>query len=138
MPGDTPQNAKALAAEKMTKVCLLPEDEAVKLVEGNSSGLSSETAAGRLSEFGENVLARKHGDNVVLDILERFKNPLAIQLLVICAISALMSDYRSAIVVGFMARYGCDALQGYLMSRPIPADELETLLAKRKQGLPLE
>ena len=31
----------------------------------------------------------------------------------------------------FMARYGCDALQGYLMSRPIPADELETLLAKR-------
>ena len=31
----------------------------------------------------------------------------------------------------FMARYGCDMLQGYLMSRPVPADELAALLAKR-------
>jgi PleD family two-component response regulator len=31
----------------------------------------------------------------------------------------------------FMARYGCDMLQGYLMSRPVPTDELVALLAKR-------
>jgi len=95
-------NVKSLAAERMTKVCLLSEEEALKFAECPASGLSSETAERRLSEFGENVLARRHGDSVALDILERFKNPLAIQLLLICAVSAFMGDLRSAIVVGLM------------------------------------
>ena len=36
----------------------------------------------------------------------------------------------------FLRRHGCDAIQGYFFSRPLPADELTALLRNGKQLYP--
>ena len=65
-------------------------------------GLTAEVAADRLREVGPNAVAAGRRRTFLNDILERCRNPLAIQLLVIALVSYLMGDLRSAVVVGGM------------------------------------
>lgn len=89
-------------ARKLLNLCSKPDDEAFREVDSAPSGLKSEDADARLSDFGENVFFKGHPLNPIVEILVRFKNPLVIQLLVICFISYYMGDLRSLIVVGAM------------------------------------
>ena len=53
-------------------------------------------------EYGSNILSHRKEAGVVLELLRRCRNPLVIQLLVICVVSLLMGDVRAATVVGAM------------------------------------
>ena len=65
-------------------------------------GLTAEVAAERLREVGPNTVAAGRRHSFFIDILERCRNPLAIQLLIIALVSYVMGDLRSAVVVGGM------------------------------------
>ena len=69
---------------------------------GSRDGLTTDIAAERLREVGLNTVAAGRHHTFLGDILERCRNPLAIQLLVIALVSFLMHDTRSAVVVGGM------------------------------------
>ncbi len=88
--------------QKLFELCNSKEDEAVARMNSSASGLSGEEAEDRLREFGSNLLFRGKKHNIAIDLLLRFKNPLVIQLLVICVVSLVMADFRSATVVGGM------------------------------------
>lgn len=89
-------------AKRLFSLCSQPEDSAFREIGSAPAGLKSEDVEARLDEFGENVFFKGHTLNPVVEILLRFKDPLVIQLLVICIISCFMGDLRSLIVVGAM------------------------------------
>ena len=80
----------------------VPEAELLNRLGSSGSGLSSEQAAKVLSEVGANAVAAGRRRTVLLDLLERCRNPLVIQLLVIAVVSYLMGDQRATAVVGGM------------------------------------
>ena len=80
----------------------LPEAELLRRLGSSNSGLSSAQAARVLDEAGANTVAAGHRRSALLDLLERCRNPLVIQLLVIAAVSYLMGDKRATAVVGGM------------------------------------
>ena len=80
----------------------LPESELFKRLGGTAGGHSGETAERALREAGPNTVAVGGRHTFVRDLLERCRNPLVIQLLVIALVSYLMHDIRSTVVVGGM------------------------------------
>ena len=78
------------------------EAELLKQLGTSAAGLSSDAAAKTLEEFGPNSVGTGQRHSVVRDLLQRCRNPLVIQLLIIATVSYIMSDLRSAIVVGGM------------------------------------
>ena len=68
----------------------------------SATGLTHEEASIRFYQYGPNELARARKRNFIIQLLERFKNPLVIQLLIIGGVSFWMQDYRSASVVSGM------------------------------------
>jgi Mg2+-importing ATPase len=79
-----------------------PEADLLSKLRSSANGLSTEAAATALQEFGPNSVAIGPKHSIVRDLLHRCRNPLVIQLLVIAAVSYLMDDIRSTIVVGGM------------------------------------
>lgn len=67
----------------------------------SSGGLSSSEAAARLAKIGPNQL-KAHRQNVALQFLARFRNPLVLILLAASMISAATGDAASASVVAVM------------------------------------
>ena len=65
-------------------------------------GLTSENADQRLHKFGPNELSHTKQLGFFADIFERCKSPLVIQLLLIAAISALIGEIKSTVIVGTM------------------------------------
>ena len=97
------QSQKNLENEKkLVEICILSVNEAMKKFESNLDGISEEEAEKKLKEYGLNELSTGKKYNIFIDILQRFKNPLVIQLLIICLVSFFMGDIRSAVVVGGM------------------------------------
>src|SRR5271165_1470494 len=80
----------------------LPEAELLTRLGTTAGGLSSEQAAGKLSDVGPNTVAAGGRRSVVADILNRCRNPLVIQLLIIAIMCYLTGDPISAGVVGGM------------------------------------
>ncbi len=74
-------------------------DAAFALAGIGKEGLSEEEASERLRRHGPNVLAGERKAGVLREILARFKDPLVVQLLVICLVSYVMGDLRSGSVV---------------------------------------
>ncbi|HRR38127.1 MAG TPA: magnesium-translocating P-type ATPase [Rectinema sp.] len=87
---------------KLISICLTPLQSVFETLESGPQGLSEKEADKRLSEFGKNEIAQLKKLNFWEDMLDRFKNPLVIQLLVIAAISSLIGEMQSAAVVGAM------------------------------------
>ena len=67
-----------------------------------AGGLSADQVEKALEEFGTNDLSRRKELGFFGEILQRCRNPLVIQLLIICIVSLCMGDARSATVVGAM------------------------------------
>ncbi len=79
-----------------------PEADLLQQLGTTANGLSAERAAEFLDEHGANTVAAGGRQSVVMDLLQRCRNPLVIQLLVIATVSYVMGDLRSTIVVGAM------------------------------------
>ncbi len=88
--------------QKLLEICRLPPEEALRRYEVAEQGLSEAQVQAARAQHGRNVLISRKKAGMVLELLERCRNPLVIQLLVICLVSLLMSDVRSAVVVGVM------------------------------------
>jgi len=84
------------------ELCTLPVEEALQRLGVTEHGLSDEQVETARQEYGSNVLSHRKEAGVVLELLQRCRNPLVIQLLVICVVSLLMGDIRAATVVGAM------------------------------------
>jgi Mg2+-importing ATPase len=76
--------------------------ELFRTLNTSANGLTQDEAEQNLSTFGPNELAKAQKVGALLQFLERFTNPLVIQLLVIGIVSYLMGDIRSTIVVSGM------------------------------------
>lgn len=99
--------------QSMRELCSLSVDEILSKLESSKNGLSQDEADDRLKQYGLNILAAKKRYNVLFDILNRFRHPLVILLLIIIAVSFVMylndteaadklNDLTSTIVVGGM------------------------------------
>jgi Mg2+-importing ATPase len=80
----------------------IPDAELLSRLGSSSNGLSSEQAAKVLDEIGPNVVAAGRRRSVLLDLLERCRNPLVVQLLVIAIVCYLTGDTPSTVIVGTM------------------------------------
>ncbi len=79
-----------------------PEAELFKQLGTSNTGHSAESAEQALRSAGPNTVTSGGRHSFIRDLLERCRNPLVIQLLVIATVSYLMDDIRSTIVVGGM------------------------------------
>jgi P-type Mg2+ transporter len=79
-----------------------PDADLLHRLGSTREGLLSTAAADRLQEVGPNLVAGGPRRTFLRDILDRCRNPLVIQLLIIAAVSYLMGDLRSTLVVGGM------------------------------------
>jgi P-type Mg2+ transporter len=78
------------------------ETELLQRLHSSANGLSAGAAASALGEVGPNSVAAGERHSMARDLLHRCRNPLVIQLLIIAAVSYIMGDLRSTIVVGGM------------------------------------
>jgi len=88
--------------KRLLEICALSADRSLAELGSAKDGLRETEVELRRDEYGLNALAHREKKFFVFEILERFKNPLAVQLLVIGVISFWMGDTRSAVVVGAM------------------------------------
>jgi Mg2+-importing ATPase len=96
-----PRQFKADPADekRLREACASGLDEAYALLESSASGLGAAEAEERIRREGRNILTAEKRKGAFGEILGRFKDPLAIQLLLICAVSYAMGDIRSGTVV---------------------------------------
>src|SRR4029077_2551366 len=87
---------------KLMELCTLPVEEALQRLGVTEHGLSDEQVETARKEYGSNILSHRKEAGLVMELLQRCRNPLVIQLLVICVVSLLMGDVRAATVVGAM------------------------------------
>jgi len=80
----------------------IPNAELLNRLGSSSNGLSSEQAAKVLDETGPNIVAAGKRASVLRDLLERCRNPLVVQLLVIAIVCYLTGDTPSTVIVGTM------------------------------------
>ena len=88
--------------QKLMELCTLPAEEALQRLGVTENGLSDEQVETAREEYGSNILSHRKEAGIVMELLQRCRNPLVIQLLVICVVSLLMGDVRAATVVGAM------------------------------------
>ncbi|HVE13314.1 MAG TPA: HAD-IC family P-type ATPase, partial [Elusimicrobiota bacterium] len=95
--------ARAAQGEsRLLRCAAQPVEAAIAALETGERGLDEAEVASRLEEFGPNTPGGVPKPSAAAQILERFKNPLALQLLAIAAVSLLLGDPRAAIMVGIM------------------------------------
>jgi Mg2+-importing ATPase len=80
----------------------LTESAVLDRLGSTPTGHTSESAAQALHVAGPNTVTAAGRHSFVRDLLERCRNPLVVQLLIIATVSYLMDDIRSTIVVGGM------------------------------------
>ncbi len=88
--------------KELIEICSLSAAEALAKLETSPEGLSSKEAERRLEEFGPNELSRQKRRGFWAEMLERFKSPLVIQLLIIGAVSGAIGEVKSSLIVGAM------------------------------------
>jgi len=82
--------------------CQKTVEQVLESLGSSKNGLSDSQVETALAEFGPNEVAAPPKPTFFQDIVARCKNPLVIQLLVICAISYAMNDLRATVIVGAM------------------------------------
>jgi len=88
--------------QTLVEICALTAEEALTRLEVTETGLTEKQAESARELHGRNDLGAKKRVGLLVELAERCRNPLVIQLLVICLVSLLMGDVRSAVVVGVM------------------------------------
>jgi Mg2+-importing ATPase len=90
--------------ERLIEICRLTPEEALAKLHVTEGGLDEEQVESARRECGTNDFGAKKEIGFFMEIFHRCKNPLVIQLLVICVVSAVppSSDPITASVVGGM------------------------------------
>ena len=88
--------------QKLLEICRLPAEEALRRYEVGDQGLTEAQVQAARALHGRNILNTRKQAGMLKELLQRCRNPLVIQLLIICVVSLLMNDVRSAVVVGVM------------------------------------
>jgi Mg2+-importing ATPase len=101
-PDPTGAGRNREAERKLAEICRASGEEALSRMDSRPDGLTAAEAGDRLTAFGENHLAAVQKHHVFRDLGGRAKDPLVVQLLVICLVSAIMGDARAAVMVGGM------------------------------------
>ena len=92
---------KALSTPDTSRYTIL-DKELFDQLGGSASGLSSDHAAGIIADVGPNMVASGGRTSAWRDLLNRCRNPLVIQLLVIAVVCYLTGDASSAAIVSGM------------------------------------
>ena len=79
-----------------------PEAAIFQRLDTSAGGHTAKSAAAQFKAAGPNTVAVGGRHSWIWDLLQRCRNPLVIQLLVIATVSYIMDDLRSAVVVGGM------------------------------------
>jgi P-type Mg2+ transporter len=84
------------------EICSLNIQDALSRLNTDSKGLSSNEYEKRLDEFGPNELAHSKTLSIWIDLFNRCKSPLVIQLLIIALVSVVIGEIKSTIIVSAM------------------------------------
>jgi len=88
---------------KLVELCKLPAEEVLPHLFVPEGGLSEEQVEEARKKHGANILSHRKEIGFVMEILQRCRNPLVIQLLVIAIVAIYpVEDYRAATVVAAM------------------------------------
>src|SRR5437016_2194479 len=96
-PSAVPSKTAEGEAELLTVAAMSPEAVLSRLGAAEK-GLSTEQVVERLETHGRNLVGKAEKTGFLGEIVERSKNPLVLQLLVIAIVSFLMGDVRAATV----------------------------------------
>ena len=88
--------------QRLIQMCELSAADAMTALRTNPKGITEKEADDRLHEFGHNELAHAKTVGFWMDIFNRCKSPLVIQLLVIAIVSLVIGEAKSAIIVSLM------------------------------------
>ena len=125
-----PDTATALQAEReLLEMGALPPEAVIARLGTTDKGFSSAQVEERLARFGPNEVEHARRVGFFGEILQRSKNPLVIQLLVIALVSLGMGDVRAASVVAAMVVLS--VALGYVQERR-SNDAVEKLLSMIK------
>ena len=90
------------AERHLADLCSVPVADALKALQTDALGLTTEEAERRLDEYGPNEMAHARRRGFFADMLERCKSPLVVQLLVIAIVSAAIGEAKSTVIVSAM------------------------------------
>ena len=102
LQAEGPVNDSSAFQNKLIEICGKAAGETLESMGVGAGGLSADEVEKALEEFGPNDLSHRKDLGFFGEIFQRCRNPLVIQLLIICIVSLCMGDARSAIVVGAM------------------------------------
>jgi len=125
--GHSPPTAGAGEREMLELGALEPQAALVKLGV-TDRGLDAGQVEERLARFGPNQATHERRLGFLSEIVDRLKNPLVLQLLVIAGVSYVMGDLRSASVVGFMIALSVSLSYFQEMRSSKAAEKLQALI----------
>lgn len=102
------ENAESLKAQRkaeeasLIELCSIPLTEVYRRLQTSSDGLAGKEAEERLSHYGPNEILKAENKGFIIDIADRLRSPLVMQLLVIATVSGIIGQYTSSIIVGLM------------------------------------
>ncbi len=88
--------------KRLVDSCVCSQNDLFALLNTGFQGLSDKEAEQRLSKYGPNELSKSRNLSFWRDMFERFKSPLVLQLLIIALVSAIIGEFTSSLIVGFM------------------------------------
>ncbi|MFA7691718.1 MAG: magnesium-translocating P-type ATPase [Candidatus Hydrogenedentales bacterium] len=88
--------------KELVELSLTPLEAVLDTLKTTTQGLTADEAEERLDEYGPNELTHAKKLGFWADMVQRFKNPLIIQLLVIAIVSAMIGELGSTAIVGLM------------------------------------
>lgn len=108
-------------------LCNLASDDALKRFNSRASGLTEAEAESARKQYGPNIAATKTHSSALLLLLNQFKSPLVLLLLVAMSLSLVLGETQDAIIVlvvvllsaglGFWQEYRAENAVSALLSR---------------------
>lgn len=87
---------------RLVELCAVAPEEALRRLGVSERGLDASAVEERREQFGRNEITSGKRRGPVGEIVQRCRNPLVIQLLVIAAVAFAMGDLKACVVVGSM------------------------------------
>lgn len=91
-----------VASHDLIDLATVTGEDACRRLGVSNRGLTPEQASDRLKTIGPNRIAEKNQTSVLIELWQRFLNPLNLLLLVLAGVSWALSDLRSALVIVIM------------------------------------